>query len=68
MKHIEKKPTQYQPNVWGTTFSPKFLKRETKRMPGGLKEFILQILLFLVKKRLNKNMALRSQFQILILA
>ena len=39
-----------------------------KRMPGGLKEFILQILLFLVKKRLNKNMALRSQFQILILA
>ena len=40
---------------------------EKKWMVGGIKDFILLILLFLVKKWVNKNMTLRTQFQILIL-
>ena len=62
VKYIEKKPTQYQPNFWGGgQRSVQNFKTgsEKKWMPGGLKEFIPQILLFLAKEKLNKLWGLK---------
>ena len=77
VKHIEKKTTQYLPaptlSSGGTTFSPKFLNGIRKNeCLEGLKIHFTDICLggllwFFSKKTGKENMALRTQFEMLIL-
>ena len=70
VKYIEKKPTQYQPNFWGEGWAPTvqhFKKRSKKLNAGGTYRVHCTYITVSCQKRLNKNMAPRTQFQILIL-
>ena len=66
VKYIEKKPTQYQLHFWGEgNLQSKILKRDQKKMnAAGTHSTDIAVS---CQKRLNKNMALRFQSQILIL-